>query len=161
MVALSSARRRVGTFDLSDDAVSGVSGNEVDDLLHRRARQEHASDAERLQLRDVDVRNDPADDDEHIVQAPGFEELHQLRRDVVVRPGQDRQADDVGVLLQRGADDLLRPLTEARVDDLHARITQRARDDFGAAIVAVQSWFRDDNSNLLQMTATSSYSPQT
>ena len=45
-----------------------------------------------------------------------------------VRAGQDRQADDVGIFLQRGADDLLRRLAQAGVDDLHAGIAQaRAR----------------------------------
>jgi hypothetical protein len=39
-----------------------------------------------------------------------------------VRAGQDRDADRVGVLLDRGLDDLLRRLVEAGVDDLHPGI---------------------------------------
>ena len=42
--------------------------DEVDDVLHRRAGQEDALDASVLQLRDVDVGNDPADDDQHVVE---------------------------------------------------------------------------------------------
>src|SRR5262245_32113925 len=74
IVALSSARRRVaGTEELS---VIGrglfrfgpdVGVDELDDVLHWRAGQEHAFHANRFQLRDVHVRNDPADEDQHVV----------------------------------------------------------------------------------------------
>ena len=60
-----------------------------------------ALDADRLQLRDVDVGNDAADHHQHIVEPLLLQQLHQPRRDVIVRAGQDRQADDVGVFLQR------------------------------------------------------------
>ena len=77
-----------------------------------------------------------------------LEQLHQPRRDVVVRAGQDRQADDVGVLLQRRRDDLLGRLAEAGVDDLHAGVAQRARDDLGAPVVPVEPRLGDDHSHL-------------
>ena len=57
---------------------------------------------------------------------------------MIVRAGQDRQADDVGVLLQRGGDDLLGRLAQAGVDHFHAGVAQRARDDLGAAVVPVE-----------------------
>ena len=99
------------------------------------------------QLRDVDVRNDPADDDQHVVQALFLQQLHHPRADVHVRAGQDREADGIGVLLQRGRDDLLGRLAQARVDDFHARVAQRARDDLGATVVAVESRLGDDDSD--------------
>ena len=93
----------------------------------------------RLQLRHVDVRNDTANQHEHIIQPLLAQERHQLRRDVIVRAGQDGEADDVGVLLQCGRDDLLRGLAQAGVDDLHAGVTQRAGDDLRAAVVPVEA----------------------
>src|SRR5215213_1785255 len=73
MVTLSSARRRVcGTFGLSATNElalglarfpgAGVLLDEVDNLLHWRAGQENSFDADLFQPRDVDVRDDPADD---------------------------------------------------------------------------------------------------
>ncbi len=56
-----------------------------------------------------------------------------------VRPGEDRQADQVGVLLDRGLDDLLGRLVEAGVDHLVTGVAQGARDDLGAAVVAVET----------------------
>ncbi len=112
--------------------------DEVDDVLHRRAGQEDAADPMAFSFGDVDVRDDPADDDQHVVEALLLQQLHDARADVHVRAGQDRQADDVGVLLQRRADDLLGRLAEAGVDHLHAGVAQRPRNDLGAAVVPVE-----------------------
>ena len=54
---------------------------------------------------------------------------------------------DVGVLLERSGDDLLGRLAQARVDDLHAGVAQRARDHLGAAIVPVEAGLGDDDSD--------------
>ena len=62
-----------------------------------------------------------------------------------MRAGQDRQADRVGVLLDRGLDDLLRRLVQAGVDDLDAGVAQRPGDDLRAAVVAVQAGLGDDD----------------
>src|SRR3989442_634105 len=48
-----------------------------------------------------------------------------------VRAGQDGQADDRDVLLERGGHDGVDPLTDAGVDDLKAGAAQRAGDDLG------------------------------
>jgi hypothetical protein len=56
-----------------------------------------------------------------------------------VGAGEDRDADRVGVLLDRRLDDLLGRLVEARVDDLHPGVAQRPRDDLRAAVVAVEA----------------------
>src|SRR5690348_9657961 len=85
IVTLSSASRSVfGTFRLSDGAFPSVNVDEVDDFLHRRPRQKHSLYADRLQLRDVHVRDDPADDHQDVVEPLLREELHQPRRDVIV-----------------------------------------------------------------------------
>jgi hypothetical protein len=63
-----------------------------------------------------------------------------------VGAGQNRQPHDVRVLLQRGAGNHLRGLTQAGVNHFHAGIAQRAGDDLGAAIVPVESRLGDDNS---------------
>ena len=76
------------------------------------------------------------------------QQLHDPRADVHVGARQDRQADDVGVFLQGGADDLLRRLPQAGVDDLHAGVAQRARDHLGAAVVPVEPGLGDDDSDL-------------
>ena len=65
-----------------------------------------------------------------------------------VRAREDRDADRVGVLLDRGLDDLLRRLVQAGVDDLHAGVAERARDDLRAAVVPVEPGLRDDDSDL-------------
>ncbi len=62
-----------------------------------------------------------------------------------VRAGENREADAVGILLNRGLDDLLGRLKEAGVDDLHSRVAQRACDHFGAAVVPVETGFSDDD----------------
>ena len=60
-----------------------------------------------------------------------------------VRPGEHREADQVGVLLDRGLDDLLGRLVQAGVDDLVAGVAQRAGHDLGAAVVAVEAGLAD------------------
>ena len=70
-----------------------------------------------------------------------------LRTDVHVGAREDRQADGVRVLLQRRGDDLFGRLAEAGVDHLHAGIAQRARDDLGAAVVAVEPGLGDNDAD--------------
>ena len=155
--------------------VRGVAVDEVDDLLHRRAGQEDARDADRVQLRHVDVRDDAADHDQHVVSPFSRSSSIDPRADVHVRAGQDGQADHIRVLLQRRGDDLLRRLAQAGVDHLHAGVAQRPGDDLGAAVVAVEARLGDDDSDFLahsldcgshdphcrQIIGVSTYSPQT
>ena len=62
-----------------------------------------------------------------------------------VRAGQDRQADDVDVLLERRGRDHLGRLAEARVDDLEALVAEAAREHLGAAVVAVEAGLGDEH----------------
>ena len=63
-----------------------------------------------------------------------------------VRPRQDRQADDVHVLLDRGGDDLRRRQPDALVDDLEADVAGAYRDLLGAVGVSVQPGLADQQS---------------
>ena len=62
---------------------------------------------------------------------------------VVVRAGEDRQRDRVDVLLDRGRHDHLGGLVQAGVDDLEARVPERARDDLRPAVVTVEADLSD------------------
>ena len=58
---------------------------------------------------------------------------------------QDRQADDVDVLLEGRGRDHLGRLAEARVDDLEALVAQAAGEDLRAAVVAVEAGLGDQD----------------
>ena len=104
-----------------------------------------------LQLVRVVRRDRAADDDEHVLGAVLAQQLEDARHERHVRAGEDRDADGVGVLLDRGLDDLLRRLVEAGVDDLHAGVAERAGDDLRAAVVPVEAGLRDDDADLPAM----------
>src|SRR5947208_5995700 len=128
---------------------------EGDDFPERRPRAEHDLDAGLLELGDVFLRNDPAARDEDVARLPFLEELHDLREQGHVSAAEAREADRVDVLLDRGLDDVLRRLPQPGVDDLHAGVAQRAGDDLGPAVVAVESRFRDQDADLLRDRTTS------
>ena len=74
--------------------------------------------------------------------ASSVDELAEQRH---VGAGEHREADQVGVLLDGGLDDLLGRLVEPGVDDLVAGVAQRPRDDLGAAVVPVEPGLADDD----------------
>ena len=76
----------------------------------------------------------------------GPEPVEDLRDEGQVGPGQKRQADSVGVLLDDGLDDLLGCLVQPGVDDLEAGVAERSGDHLRAAVVAVEPRLRDDHS---------------
>ena len=74
-------------------------------------------------------------------------------RNTVHSPRRTRKSSGEGlgrvrVFLNRRLDDLLGRLVQPGVDDLHAGVAQRARDDLRAAVVPVEPRFRDDDSDL-------------
>ena len=75
------------------------------------------------------------------------QQLEHAREQRHVRAAQDRQADDVDVLLHRGGGDHLGRLVQAGVDDFHPGVAQRGGDDLGAAIVAVEAGLRYQNTD--------------
>ena len=85
-----------------------------DDVARRRAGREDLADTLGLQPRDVLGRHDAAAEDQHVVDALLAQELEDPAEQVVVRAGQDREPDGVDVFLDRGRDDLLGALVEAR-----------------------------------------------
>ena len=64
-----------------------------------------------------------------------WEQLH-------VGAGQDREPDHVHVLLQRRLRDHLGGLADARVHYLHTGVSQHARDDLRATVMAVEPGLR-------------------
>ena len=61
--------------------------------------------------------------------------------------GEQAHAEHVHVFLYGGRDDLFGGPVQARIDDLHARVPQAARDDLGAAVVAVEADLGDHHAN--------------
>src|SRR5712691_5458827 len=145
MVTLSSARRSFFGIDVLDaDPRPAIARDEVDDVLHRRTRQEDALDPDRVQLRDVDVGDDAADDHEHVLQSFFAQQIHNARADVHMRARQDREANRVGILLERGGDNLFGSLPQARIDHFHTGVAQRAGDHLGSTVVPVEARFSDN-----------------
>ncbi|MNC95630.1 hypothetical protein D3C83_127940 [compost metagenome] len=64
-----------------------------------------------------------------------------------MRTGEDRQADDLHVFLECGFRDVVGRAVEPRVDHLHARVTQSARDHLRAAVVPVEPGLRDQDAD--------------
>src|SRR5207237_1735646 len=58
---------------------------------------------------------------------------------------QERHADRVGVLLERGLGDVGRCLEEARVHNFEPAVAEAARDHLRSAIMPVQPGFGDDD----------------
>ena len=65
----------------------------------------------------------------------------------IVSAGENRQSDDLYVLLQRGIHNHLGSLAKAGVNDLHAGIAESASDYFRSPVVAIQTGFGDQHPN--------------
>ena len=113
--------------------------NERDNVTHRCSRLKHPPDAQGTQARQIDVWDDAANHDEHIIKALFPKQLHDSGTDVIVRTRQDGQADHPRVFLERRLDDLLRRLPKARIDDLHAFVTERPANDLRASVVTIET----------------------
>ena len=148
VAALSSRSREV---TLPARAALRAVSEPVLDVLHEvgggSAGAKELSDALRLQYLHVFLGDDAAAGHEDVAAPLGLQQLDDAREERHVRAGEDREADDVDVLLHRRARDHLRRLVEAGVDDLHAGITQRGGDDLRAAVVAVETGLGDEHSN--------------
>ena len=82
--------------------------------------------------------NDAAAEHRDVVGALLAQQLEHAGEQIVVGAREHGEPDGVRVLLDRGGDDLLGGLMQARVDHLEARVPERPRDDLRAAIVAVE-----------------------
>src|SRR5439155_21440008 len=121
-----------------------------DDVSEGGPRSEDDLDACLLELRDILLRDDPAARNEDVARLPLLQELHDLGEEGHMRPAQAGEADRIDVFLDRGLDDILRGLPQARIDDLHPRVAQRPGDDLRPAIVTVQSGFGNEDADLLR-----------
>ena len=91
----------------SDRLAGHVLAYPVDDLGGRRARGEDLRHAQLGQRAEVVGRDDAAAEDHHVVRAALAQQLEHPGEQRHVRAGEHRQADRVGVLLDRRLDDLL------------------------------------------------------
>src|SRR5262245_54241932 len=108
MVTLSSASSNVARIRLKRSSAGvNVLMDELDDLLHRAAGQKDSCNPDFLQFGDVDIGNDPADQNGHVVQPFLTKQFHDSRANVHVSAAQDRQANHIRVFLHGGGHDLL------------------------------------------------------
>jgi hypothetical protein len=117
----------------------------LDDLGRGRPRGEDVRDPQPFEFRDVFLRDDPAPEDDDVVDPAVGHEFPEAGEQRHVRPGEHRQPHGIGILLDDGLDDLLRRLVQAGVDDLHAGVAQGARHDLGAAVMPVEARLGDDH----------------
>ena len=118
---------------------------EVDYLFKRSSGLKHSRDAQLFQLSGVLVRNYTADHDQDVVHAFFTQQLQDAWNDRVMRSGKDGQSDELDVFLKCGVHYHLRSLTQAGVNDFHACVAERPRDNLGPPVVTVQTWFGDQN----------------
>src|SRR5580658_1563054 len=125
-----------------------VGADEFYDVVHRGAGLKDCGYAEFFQGVDILVGNDAADEHEHVVHFILLEKVHHARDDGVVRARQNREADHLDVFLHGRADDHLRSLAQAGVDDFHAGVAQGTGNYFRAAIMAVESGLGHQHADL-------------
>ena len=89
-------------------------------------------------------RDDAAAGDEDVVASLLVQQLADARKQRHVRAAQDREPDDVDVLLDGGGGDHLRRLMQPGVDDFHSGIAKRRGDDLRAAVVSVETGFGNE-----------------
>ena len=112
------------------------------------ARREDARDARRLEALEVGLGDDAAAEDDDVVRAALLQLVDDGGEERVVGAAHDREPDGVHVLLHGGGGDHLGRLVQAGVDDLEAGVAERAGDDLGAAVVAVEPGLGDEDAEL-------------
>ena len=120
----------------------------MDKDVQRCARWEHRCGAGRQQFRNVGLRDGAADNDRDVARVGCPQRLDGAGRQRDVRAGQDRKPHQRNVFLQRDRHDVLDALADAGVDHLETGVAQRAGDDLGAAVMAVETGFGDKDSAL-------------
>src|SRR4051794_5094398 len=139
---VSSAQQRPRCWSGAD-----VLAHPADDLVGAGARGEHLGNAQAGELGPVGLGDDPATEDDDVVDPALAQQLGEPGEQRHVRPGEHRQSDGVGVLLDDGLHDLLGRLVQAGVDDLHARVAQRPGHDLRAAVVPVEARLGDHHTD--------------
>ena len=123
---------------------------QADDLGHHRAGivvlgREHPGDAGGQELRRVLGRDDAADHHRNVVQPLGAQPRQDFGDLGAVRAGEDRQADHVHALLERGGGDARRRQADAVVDHLEAAVARAQRDLLGAVGMAIEPGLADQH----------------
>ena len=122
-----------------------------------------------LELVEVVVGNDAADDDRNVAAALAYL-LDDERGERHVGPGQHRQPDRVDVLVDGGGGDCLRRLEQPGVDHLVPGVAKNPGDDLDPPVVAVEADLGDQYPGarrnwssdwVHQMTGTSTWRPNT
>lgn len=119
----------------------------TNDLVEARAGCKDLADSRLLQGRDVFGRYDTAPEHDHVVGPTRPERLNHRREQGVVRSTHDGEANRVDPFLHCRGRDHLGCLVQPRVNDFEASIPERARHYLGAAVVAVEAGFCNQDSN--------------
>ncbi len=98
--------------------------------------------AQFLQLGDVFVGYDSADDEENVCKSGLSNAFNNLRNKRIMRPRQNTQSYYMDVFLYRRIDDHIRSLVKTRIDDLESGVAKRPGNYFGATIVAIEPGLR-------------------
>jgi hypothetical protein len=122
--------------------------DEIDDVLGGSAGEEDLRNAGGFEGSDVRFWDDAADEDGDVIHTFFAEELHELGANGVVSAGENGKPDNVDVFLYSGRGDHFGSLTEAGVNDFHARVAEGSGDDLGAAVVAVETGLGDEYADL-------------
>ena len=121
----------------------GVLPDIVNDVFCRGTRLKDFSNTQRFQFCDVVVRDDPANDDQHVTETFLLHEFHDAWAECHMCARKHGQSYNVGIFLKRCVNDLFGSLAEAGVNDFETGVAESAGNDFSAAIVPVEAWLRD------------------
>src|SRR5690625_5196051 len=114
-------------------------GQIAHNLFGRGTGSEHLAHTQAFQFRQVLIGNDPAPEEENVPRTLLLQGRGDLPEVVHVRTREDREAYGFHILLNSSVDDHLARLPEARVDDLHAGVTESAGYHLGTTVVTVQA----------------------
>src|SRR3954471_11999581 len=112
---------------------------EAHNVFRGRTRQKDFRHALLLEAGYVFLRNDASDEHKAIIHAALAQELNYARAESVVRAAQYGDSHSINVFLKRGSGYHLRRLPETGVDNFHACVAKRARDNLRATVVTVES----------------------
>lgn len=125
--------------------------DDFNDLLRGSPGTERGVQACFLEFLGVVIGDDAASDDDDVVGALGSKELDDAGHKGHVRAGENRESNDVDVLLDGGFRDLLRRLAQAGVDDLHPMVAQRAGDDLDASVMTIEAGLGHEDPDLSRL----------
>ena len=126
-------------------ALRGIFADEIDNVFHSGARSEDFGNTARFQSGDVFVGNNSASKDYDVIETLLLGQFDDPRKQRHMRAGQDRKTDCVYILLDGRRNNLLRSLSQAGINNFHARIPKRTGNYLYSAIVAIKSRLREQD----------------